>query len=98
MSRIYHVYLMTNFTNTVIYIGVTNNLMRRVFEHKHKANPYSFSAQYNLKKLVYYEEFDDIGYAIAREKQLKGGSRRKKELLIAIENPGYADLSQDWYD
>ncbi len=66
MSKTYHVYLMTNFTNTVIYIGVTNNLMRRVFEHKHKANPYSFSAQHSLKKLVYYEEFDDIGYAIAR--------------------------------
>jgi len=86
-----YVYIMTNYTNTTIYIGVTNNLLRRVYEHKQKLVP-GFTAEYNLTKLVYFEVYEDIKLAIAREKSLKNLVRRKKNLLIEKENPYWKDL------
>jgi len=86
---------MTNKWNKVLYIGVTNNLWRRVEEHKmhlHKG----FTSKYNVEKLVYYEEFDDPSDAIAREKQIKGGSRQKKITLINNMNPKWEDLSEKY--
>ena len=87
----YYVYILTNFTNTTLYIGVTNNLVKRVYEHKSKLTP-GFTATYNITKLVYYEIGKDINEAIAREKQLKSGSRKKKVELIDKMNPGWNDL------
>lgn len=82
---------MTNFTNTVIYIGITNDLVRRVYEHKNKILK-GFTSQYNINKLVYFEEFEDALSAITREKQLKAGSRQKKIDLITKDNPNFNDL------
>ena len=90
-----YVYILTNKNNTVLYTGVTNNLKRRLKEHILKAKPKSFTAKYNLNKLVYYESFFLIGDAIAREKQIKAGSRKKKELLIHRVNPDWNDLSNE---
>jgi putative endonuclease len=86
------VYIITNFSNTTLYIGVTSNLPKRILEHKEKRYQNSFSTRYNLNKLVYYEQFQMIGDAIAREKQLKAGSRRKKLELIEKNNPNWLDL------
>ena len=91
MTKQSFVYMMTNYHNSTIYIGVTNNLVRRVYEHKNKMVE-DFTAKYNLVKLVYYEIFEDITLAIQREKQLKGGSRKHKEELINFMNPGWKDL------
>ena len=88
-----YVYIMTNPSNTVLYIGVTNNLTRRVFEHKEKVVD-GFTKKYNVTKLVYFEVFEDITEAIKREKQLKAGSRAKKIALIEANNP----LCRDLYD
>lgn len=90
-SRQYYVYILANVTNRVLYIGVTNNLIKRIFEHKNKLVK-GFSQRYNLDKLVYFEMFTDINEAIFREKQLKGGSREKKLLLIETTNPTFQDL------
>ena len=87
----FFVYLMTNPTNTVIYTGVTNDLLRRVFEHKEKLHE-GFSKRYNIVKLVYYETFIDSYSAISREKQIKAGSRKKKIALIEPMNPNWKDL------
>jgi putative endonuclease len=87
-----YVYILTNKNNTVLYSGVTNNLKRRIEEHLDKRNPKSFSARYNISKPVYYESFFLIGDAIAREKQIKAGSRAKKEELIYKKNPEWIDL------
>jgi putative endonuclease len=81
--------------NTVLYTGVTNDLERRVYEHKNKLVK-GFSAKYNITKLVYYEVFKDIREAILREKQIKGGSRRKKIELIKNINPQFDDLAEEW--
>ena len=89
----YFVYLMANKSNNVIYTGVTNNLIRRVREHRNKSIP-SFTSKYNVTKLVYYETFNDINEAIKREKQLKGGSRQRKIDLIKSLNPTFNDLYQ----
>ena len=86
-----YVYFMTNWTNGVLYIGVTNNLERRRVEHQLKIIP-GFTQKYNLDKLVYYEHFLDIAHAIAREKQLKKWSRKKKDALVAKVNPDWNDL------
>lgn len=86
------VYIITNKNNTVVYVGVTEDLVRRIFEHKTKTNPKSFSARYNLEKLVYFEGFHSIEEAIIREKQLKAGNRKKKEFLINSLNPNWIDL------
>jgi len=91
MYRSYFVYLLMNKTNTVIYTGVTNNLVRRIYEHKNKLKP-GFTSKYNVNKLVYYEIFGDVKEAIKREKQIKAGSREKKIDLIIKGNPGYLDL------
>ena len=92
----YYVYIMTNQANTVLYIGVTNDLARRVYEHKNKIDPRSFTAKYNVNKLVYYEYTTSVESAILREKQLKAGSRKKKVELINKFNPNWLDLTKDW--
>jgi putative endonuclease len=86
------VYIMTNSRHTTLYTGVTSNLFGRVMEHREKKYPKSFTARYNLGKLVYYEGFHSIEEAIAREKQIKAGSRKMKENLIASMNPEWKDL------
>ncbi|MEG8989261.1 GIY-YIG nuclease family protein [Ignavibacteria bacterium 4148-Me] len=91
----YYVYIMTNNSRT-LYTGVTNNLRRRIYEHKNKLIP-GFTNKYNITKLVYYEEFKDIKIAIAREKQIKGWLRKKKIDLIEKVNPNWEDLSKDWF-
>jgi putative endonuclease len=93
----YYVYMITNQINTVLYIGVTNDLFRRVHEHKQKTNK-GFTSKYQCNKLVYFEEYQWIDDAIAREKQLKGGSRKKKRDLVIADNPLWNDLSVDWYN
>lgn len=91
MEKQSFVYIITNYEETTLYVGVTNNLARRTFEHKEELTK-GFSKNYNLNKLVYYEMFSDITLAIAREKQLKGGSRKKKLDLINKFNPEWKDL------
>jgi putative endonuclease len=86
-----YVYLMTNKHNTVIYTGVTSNLQKRVYEHR-EGLVVGFTRKYNVKKLVYYEMAEDIKNAIAREKQIKAGSRKKKIALIKSMNPTFKDL------
>ena len=86
-----YVYLMTNKRDTVIYTGVTSNLIKRVYEHR-EGLAEGFTKKYNVKKLVYYEVADDIESAIAREKQIKAGSRKKKIALIKSTNPAFKDL------
>ncbi len=86
------IYILTNKNNTTLYVGVTSNLIKRVRQHKQKIHPKSFTARYNLNKLVYYEAFQMIGDAIAREKQLKAGNRAKKIQLIETINPNWNDL------
>lgn len=86
------VYIMTNKNNTTLYTGVTSNLKIRTIKHKNNFYPDSFSARYNLHKLVFYEGFHLIDEAIAREKQIKAGSRKKKETLINSINPEWKDL------
>jgi putative endonuclease len=80
----------------VLYVGVTSNLERRVWQHKNHAIP-GFTAQYNVDRLVHFEESNDIREAIAREKQIKGWRRNKKVELIESTNPNWTDLSEDWY-
>ena len=94
--RDYYVYIMANMHHT-IYIGVTNNLERRVYEHKQMRVP-GFTKKYGLTDLVFYELFAHISDAIGREKQLKGWRREKKTQLIESMNPEWSDLSKDWYD
>ncbi|UJF30762.1 GIY-YIG nuclease family protein [Kaistella sp. 97-N-M2] len=86
------IYILANKNNTTLYIGVTSDLPRRILEHKQKKYKKSFSAMYNLEKLVYWEAFQEIGDAIVREKQLKAGSRQKKLDLINNFNPQWRDL------
>jgi putative endonuclease len=90
MNKQYYIYIMTNELNTVLYTGVTNDLEKRAEEHKLKLIE-GFTKKYNINKLVYYEVFDDINDAIAREKQIKAGSRQKKIDLI----PSWKDLSKE---
>ncbi len=92
------IYIITNKNNTTLYIGVTSNLPQRIEEHKQKRYQNSFSARYNLNKLVYYEQFQMIGDAIGREKQLKGGSRVAKINLIESINPNWNDLYDEIKD
>jgi putative endonuclease len=87
----YYVYILTNKAGTVLYTGVTNDLQRRVYEHKQHFVE-GFTKRYNVTLLVYYEALDDPTNAIAREKQIKGGSRQKKLDLIASLNPRWNDL------
>jgi putative endonuclease len=94
MRKKYYIYILTNKTNKVLYTGVTNNLKRRVYEHKEKIIE-GFTKKYNVSKLVYFEVFDDIGYAIMREEQIKGGSRGKKIDLINSINIKWNDLYEE---
>ncbi len=89
-----YVYLMTNKCDTVIYTGVTSDLRKRVYEHR-EGLAEGFTKKYNVKKLVYYEIADDIESAIAREKQIKAGSRKKKIDLVKSMNPAFKDLYPD---
>jgi putative endonuclease len=91
MTKQYYVYIMTNIRNTVLYTGVTNDLIRRVYEHKAKLAD-GFTKKYNIVKLVYYEVFEDIENAILREKQIKAGSRQKKIQLIDSTNIKWREL------
>lgn len=91
----YYVYILTNTYNKVLYIGVTNNLKRRLYEHQEQLIP-GFTKRYNLHKLVYYEQFREVEEAISREKQLKGWKRARKDSLISETNPQWRDLSEDW--
>jgi len=93
----YYVYILTNKTNKVLYIGVTNNLMRRMYEHKNKLVD-GFTKKYNLTKLVHFESTNDIHSALVREKQLKNWHRDWKENLINEYNPDWRDLTEDWDD
>lgn len=95
-NREYCVYIMTNAHNKVLYTGVTNNLQRRVLEHK-SGEGSRFTKKYNVTKLVYFESGDDVDIAIAREKQIKGGSRKKKTDLIESINPEWKDLFEEYY-
>ena len=90
------VYILTNKHHTVLYVGVTNDLETRHWEHLTKMNKNSFSAKYNLEKLVYFEEFDSIVHTIKREKFIKAKNRKWKEALINRKNPHWLDLSQNW--
>lgn len=90
-AKEYCVYIATNKTNNVLYTGVTNNLIRRIYEHKNKVVS-SFSSKYNVTKLIYYEIYTNALDAIKREKQIKAGSRAKKLQLIKSVNPDFEDL------
>ena len=83
----YYVYILTNANKNLIYIGVTNNLIRRVYEHKHHLDRGSYTARYNIDQLVYFEETSDVEAAISREKQLKGWNRARKNILVESKNP-----------
>jgi putative endonuclease len=91
MDRPYSVYIVTNQRHTVLYTGVTNDLTRRIHEHREKLIP-GFTARYNASKLVFYETTTDVRACIAREKQIKAGSRAKKIALIHSMNPDWQDL------
>lgn len=91
----YYVYILSNWNDSVLYIGVTNNLPRRIFEHKHHLVK-GFTQKYNVHKLLYYENTGDIRAALEREKQLKGWIRAKKNALINQFNPNWKDLSIEW--
>ncbi len=92
----YYVYIATNKSGT-LYTGVTNDIRRRMYEHKTKAVS-GFTSRYNIGRLVYYEAFSDVSAAIRREKQIKGWRRSKKIDLIEEANPKWRDLSADWFE
>ena len=88
----YYVYILSNATNVAIYTGITNDLVRRVYEHKHEVDKDSFTARHGIHKLVYYEYTNDVRAAIEREKQIKGWNRARKNKLIQGKNPQWKDL------
>lgn len=93
----YYVYVLTTDNNKVMYIGVTNDLVRRVDEHKNRKVD-GFTKQYNVRKLVYLEQANKAEDAISREKQLKGWTRKKKNALVETKNPQWKDLSLEWQE
>lgn len=98
-EKYYFVYISTNKRHNVLYTGVTNNILNRDDQHKRKINKSSFTAKYNVDKVVYYETYDNIGDAIAREKQIKGWLRQKKLDLINSVNPKWEDMiKKSWGD
>ncbi len=88
----YYIYMMTNTHRTVLYVGVTNDLSRRVYEHKNHLDKKGFTARYNVDVLVYYEVAGDPYHAIEREKQIKGWNRQRKDKLVESKNPEWKDL------
>ena len=92
MTNAFYVYMMTNRSRVVLYTGITNSLERRVWEHQ-RAEIKGFTQQYKVNRLVYYESFDDPLDAIAREKEIKGWRRSKKNALVETLNPKWSDLS-----
>ena len=88
----YYVYILSNATDVAIYTGVTNNLLRRVYEHKNNLEPGRFTAKYQIHKLVYFEETSNIRAAIEREKQIKSWNRKRKNKLVESMNPNWEDL------
>ncbi len=94
-NRMFYVYIVTNYSNRVLYTGVTNDLYRRVYQHKNKLLK-GFTHRYNCRKLVWFQETESIESAILREKQIKAGSRDKKIQLIESINPEWVDLSLEW--
>jgi putative endonuclease len=94
MHKQYYIYIMTNKLNRVLYTGLTSNLEKRVYEHKSKLIE-EFTKKYNVDKLIYCEEFDNINEAIVREKQIKSRNRQKKVDLITKMNPAWKDLSEE---
>jgi len=96
-TKNYYVYLLTNWNNKVIYVGVANDLNRRIYEHKNKLIS-GFTKKYNLNKLVYFEETCDINAAINREKEIKKWRREKKDILVNQINPNWQDLSDGFKD
>ena len=94
MDRNYYVYLISNWNNKVVYIGVTNDLVRRIYEHKNKLVD-GFSKKYNLNKLIYFEQTNDVLAAITREKEIKKWRREKKNQLVETINPEWKDLGGD---
>ena len=96
MSKEYYIYIMTNKSHT-LHTGVTNNLMRRVYEHKNKLIE-GFTSKYNIHILVYYESTSNVHAALAREKQIKGWLRSKKIALIESMNPEWKDLAEEWFE
>ena len=93
-QRAYHVYIMSNRSQT-LYVGVTNNLIRRVFEHRNPSTT-SFTSRYHVTRLVYFEPFSDVRLAIEREKRIKGWTRARKIALITETNPNWHDLAEEW--
>lgn len=91
----YYIYIMANYEETTLYVGVTNNLERRVYEHKNKQLE-GFTSRYNLNKLVHYEIYNEIEQAILREKQIKSWPRKRKTELICSTNPEWKDMSEEW--
>ena len=89
---LYYVYILSNNTHTTIYTGVTNDLVRRVYEHQHEMDDKSFTAKYSIHRLVYYEATSDVRSAIEREKQIKGWNRARKHKLVESMNPDWRDL------
>ena len=97
MIYIFYVYILTNWNNKVIYIGVTSSLERRIYEHKNKLVD-GFTKKYNINKLVYFDSTADARSAIEREKQLKGWTRKRKDELVESVNPRWVDLSNNEYE
>jgi len=92
----YYTYILTNWNNKVMYVGMTNNLERRMYEHKNKLAD-GFTKKYNVDKLVYFENSGNVQDAIAREKGIKGWTRSKKDALVSESNPQWNDLSAGWW-
>jgi putative endonuclease len=95
MAGNYYVYIVASLSRT-LYVGITNDLMRRVYQHRYKLQD-GFTARYNVDRLVYFEHVTDVNAAIAREKQIKAWSRKKKARLIEAANPGWSDLAEDLF-
>ena len=94
----YYVYILTNYSKTVFYTGMTNDIERRIYEHKEKFDPNSFTARYQVNLLMWYETHNNPNEAISREKLIKKWRRQWKYELIEKENPAWNDLSEGWYD
>ena len=88
----YYVYILANATNVTIYTGVTNDLVRRVYEHRTHADPNSFTTKYHVNRLVYFEQTTDVRAALEREKQIKSWKRARKNVLVETMNPKWEDL------